>query len=138
MLAGRISSSRQMNRFEGSIPILSVKDVAASIRYYVDKLGFKKHWEWGDPPTFAAVTRDDVEIYFCRETQGKPGTWVYVAVRDVDALYAELLTSGAEIRQPPTNLPWHMRELNVADPDGHRLRFGAPTSQPPSGTLRED
>jgi uncharacterized glyoxalase superfamily protein PhnB len=127
-----------MNRFQGSIPILSVKDVAASIRYYVDRLGFKKHWEWGDPPTFAAITRDAVEIYLCKDTQGHPGTWVYVAVEDVDALYAEFLASGAEIRQPPTNLPWHMRELNVADPDGHRLRFGTPTSAPPSGTLIED
>ena len=127
-----------MNRFQGSIPILSVKDVAASIRYYVDCLGFKKHWEWGDPPTFAAVTRDAVEIYLCKDTQGHPGTWVYVAVEDVDALYAELLASGAEIRQPPTNLPWHMRELNVADLDGHRIRFGTPTSAPPSGTLIEE
>jgi uncharacterized glyoxalase superfamily protein PhnB len=126
-----------MNRFEGSVPILSVKDVAASIRYYVERLGFKKHWDWGEPPTFGAVTRDDVEIYLCRDTQGNPGTWIYVAVQDVDALYAELLSTGADIRQPPTNLPWHMRELNVADPDGHRLRFGTPTSQPPSGTLLE-
>jgi uncharacterized glyoxalase superfamily protein PhnB len=138
MLGFRYVLAVAVNRFQGSIPILSVKDVAASIRYYVDRLGFKKHWEWGDPPTFAAVTRDAVEIYLCKDKQGHPGTWVYVAVEDVDALYAELLASGAEIRQPPTNLPWHMRELNVADLDGHRLRFGTPSSAPPSGTLIEE
>jgi hypothetical protein len=31
-----------------------------------------------------------------------------------------------------------MRELNVADLDGHRIRFGTPTSAPPSGTLIEE
>jgi hypothetical protein len=31
-----------------------------------------------------------------------------------------------------------MREFNVADPDGHRIRFGQPTSAQPDGELLED
>ncbi len=127
-----------MNQMTGTVPIFSVKDVSVSIQYYVEKLGFRKHWDWGDPPTFASVTRDEVEIFLCLQTQGRPGTWVYVAVEDVDALHEELTRTGADIRQPPTNLPWHMREMNVADLDGHRLRFGAPTSAQADGTLLED
>jgi hypothetical protein len=34
-----------MNDFEGAIPILNVRDVSASIDYYVNKLGFEKKWD---------------------------------------------------------------------------------------------
>jgi len=30
----------------------------------------------------------------------------------------------AIIRQPPTNMPWGMREMQVSDPDGNVIRFG--------------
>ena len=34
---------------------------------------------------------------------------------------------------------WGVREMNVGDPDGHRLRFSAGTDQPGDGVpLRED
>ena len=36
----------------------------------------------------------------------------------------ESLPRGAIIRQPPTEYPWGMREMNVEDLDGHRLRLG--------------
>ncbi|MGH7176551.1 MAG: hypothetical protein ACREJC_04140 [Tepidisphaeraceae bacterium] len=35
----------------------------------------------------------------------------------------------AIIRQPPTNFPWGLREMNVQDPDGHRLRMGSGTTE---------
>ena len=31
---------------------------------------------------------------------------------------------GAIIREPPTDYPWGVREMNVEDLDGHRLRIG--------------
>ena len=36
----------------------------------------------------------------------------------------EYQSSGANIRQPPTDFQWGMREMNVEDLDGHRLRIG--------------
>ena len=41
-----------MIRFEGATPILKVKNFTASMEYYVNKLGFEKKWDWGEPPTF--------------------------------------------------------------------------------------
>jgi uncharacterized glyoxalase superfamily protein PhnB len=38
--------------------------------------------------------------------------------------------AGAIIRQPPTNFPWGVREMNVEDPDGHRLRIGSDATGP--------
>lgn len=120
-------------KFTGLTPILSVRNVPASIAHYVGVLGFEKAWDWGEPPTFACVTRDDVCLFFCEDAQGQPGTWLSVFVEDVDALHEEYVASGANVRQPPTNFSWGMREMNVEDPDGHRLRFGHTTDAPPDG-----
>jgi len=119
-----------MNEFEGVIPILNVKNFAVSMDYYVNRLGFRKKWAWGDPPTFGCVTRGKVEIFLCEGAQGQPGMWMSVFTEDVDALHEEYKRSGAIIRQPPTNMPWGTREMNVQDPDGHRLRMGSDSTGP--------
>jgi uncharacterized glyoxalase superfamily protein PhnB len=54
-------------------------------------------------------------------------------VDDVDALYRELRQRGADIRQPPANFEWGVREMRVGDPDGHRLRFSMATDEPADG-----
>jgi uncharacterized glyoxalase superfamily protein PhnB len=97
----------------------------ASLDYYVDKLGFKKKWEWGDPPDFACVARDEVELFLSLGTQRvAAGSWISIFVQDVDALYEDYKKRGAIIRQPPTEYPWGMREMNVEDLDGHHFRLG--------------
>jgi uncharacterized glyoxalase superfamily protein PhnB len=111
-------------RFRGLIPILNVRNVPAAIAYYRDKLGFRLDWEWGDPPGFACIDRGSARIFLCQGAQGGPGMWLCIDVEDVDALHREYQASGAIIRQPPTNFPWGMREMNVEDLDGHRLRMG--------------
>ena len=119
-----------MNDFACVVPILNVKNFAASLDYYVDKLGFRKKWDWGDPPNFGCVTRGNVEIFLCEGAQGQPGTWMSIFVDDVDALHEEYNTRGAVIRQPPTNMPWGTREMNVQDPDGHHFRMGSHSQGP--------
>src|SRR5206468_6170531 len=67
------SKDQNMNDFESVIPILSVKNFTASIDYYVNKLGFEKRWDWGDPPTFGCVGRGKIDIFLCEGAQGQPG-----------------------------------------------------------------
>jgi hypothetical protein len=59
-----------MNAFECVIPILNVRNFAASIDYYGTKLDFTKKWDWGMPPTFGCLARGKVEISFLRGGQG--------------------------------------------------------------------
>jgi uncharacterized glyoxalase superfamily protein PhnB len=114
-------------------PILAVHNVEVSIAYYMEKLGFTRCWGWEEPPTFGGVSRDGIEIFFCKDCQGAAGTWMSIWVDDVDALYEDLKSRGADIRQPPTNFPWGVREMNVSDPDGHHLRYSMATDQPDDG-----
>jgi predicted enzyme related to lactoylglutathione lyase len=114
--------TRGRTTFEGASPILSVSDMGRSVRYYVDVLGFTNA-PWGND-AFTSVNRDGAGIYLCRDHQGQPGTWVWVGVEDVAALYEEYLASGAAIRAAPVNYLWAY-EMQVEDPDGHVLRFGS-------------
>ncbi len=103
-------------------PILRVEDMAASVRYYVDVLGFEKA-PWGNDD-FTQVGRDGRGIYLCRGGQGRGGAWVWIGVEDVRALYPILKERGAIIRQEPKNEPWAL-EMQIEDPDGNVLRFGS-------------
>jgi len=122
-----------MNSFNDVTPILNVKDFAASIEYYINKLGFEKQWDWGNPPTFGCVQRGKVQIFLCEGAQGQSGTWMSIWIDDVDALYEEYKKSGAIIRQPPTNFSWGVREMNVQDLDGHRFRMSSESEGPCDG-----
>ncbi len=112
----------ERTRFECANPILSVADMSRSVRYYVDVLGFTDA-DWGGDD-FTCVTRDNAGIYLSQGDQGQPGTWAWIGVEDVAALYEEYMASGASIRRPPTNYLWAY-EMQVEDPDGHVLRFGS-------------
>ena len=107
-------------------PILYVANLAASQRYYRDRLGFHVDWTDGDPPDFGAVSRGDTQIFMCQGCQGHPGGWVWVATPDVDALHAELVRRKATIRAAPEDKRWGVREMQVTDPDGNVLRIAGP------------
>jgi hypothetical protein len=59
---------------------------------------------------------------------------VYMDVRDVDALYAELLPGLKALPAgdvlPPVDQHWHQREFHVRLPDGHWLAYGQPVKSP--------
>jgi catechol 2,3-dioxygenase-like lactoylglutathione lyase family enzyme len=108
---------------EEAIPILHVTDAAAAVAWY-ERLGFTKEWEHRfEPgfPAFVSVARGQVRL-FLSEHKGdaRPGTLVYLRVRDVDAIAAEF---GVTVEEAP----W-AREIAIRDPDGNRLRIGTPTS----------
>ena len=111
-------------KFEKSNPILFSRDVKQSLKYYTEVLGFNDSWEWGNPTDFGGVVKDDVEIFFCLNGQGNPGTWLAIIVDDVDAYYESIKNKGAKVLSAPESMEWNMREMLVQDPDGNIIRFG--------------
>lgn len=124
-------------------PILGVRHVRQAAEYYRDVLGFTLDPVEGvfqpsaDEPggVYAIVERWGVLIHFqirrgdipTRTRQGHERD-VYLYVKDLDSLYAELQTRGATILQPPTMAPYGIRELVVEDLNGFRLAFGEETA----------
>jgi predicted enzyme related to lactoylglutathione lyase len=120
-------------KFEGVTPILRVRDLQASVDYYVKVLGFTINFFEG----IASVSRDRCGIFLVEGDQGNPGTWLWIGVEDVDALFAEYRGTGAKIRQPPTNFDWAC-EMQVEDLDGNVLRMGSePKPDQPIGPWRD-
>lgn len=113
--------------FGGVTPILRVQSLAAAVDYYVNVLGFKI--DFHEPGIIASVSRDRCCIFLIEGDQGNPGSWVWIGVSDVDALYEVYQSKGALIRQPPTNFSWAC-EMQIQDPDGNVLRMG---SEPKDG-----
>jgi catechol 2,3-dioxygenase-like lactoylglutathione lyase family enzyme len=125
----------------GVTPILNVTDLAASFDWFA-RLGWTKAWEWGDPPGFGCVCSGSVEIFLCHDGQGgrgrspvsatfgaggredlDRGVWLSIWVRDVDAIHRQCLEREIEVAFPPTDMPWHVRELHIRHPDGHVFRI---------------
>ena len=51
------------------------------------------------------------------------GVWKSIRVDDVDEIYRHCLEHGIEVTWPPTDEPWHVREMHVRHPDGHVFRI---------------
>lgn len=108
--------------FENSAPILRVENMDASLKFYVDALGFRNA-AWGNAD-FTHVSRDAAGIYLCRGDQGSGAAWLWLGVDDVTKLHQEYLSRGVAILLPPTNYSWAL-EMRIEDPDGNVLRFGS-------------
>jgi uncharacterized glyoxalase superfamily protein PhnB len=107
--------------------VFVARDVVRTAEYYRDVLGFKIEFLYGEPAFYAGVERDGVIIHLqaASETKRQPGHGaVNVFVTEVDALYEELKSRGANILKPPQDYPYGMRDFDVHDVDGNHLSFG--------------
>jgi catechol 2,3-dioxygenase-like lactoylglutathione lyase family enzyme len=137
------SATNPIIRFEKAVPQFTVTDLVRTTEYYRDVLGFQIAGYWDgeqvtptpeNPPVFAIIWRDDVQIFFSRADQSEVRTGradgaydAYFQIVGVDALAAELQTRGAEIIDGPETRVYQQRELVVADCNGLVLCFAEET-----------
>ena len=117
-------------------PVLHVTDVEASLRFYVDRLGFTSPWRYAeDGKTFVAqVDRQGCALILCSQWPEKVGKGLMfislnvepesreAAVAALDALRTELEAQGAPVKDGW----WGYQLLVVDDPDGNQLFFNYP------------
>ena len=115
-------------RLQAVHPVLMVRDVATSIRFYT-RLGFQFAFADSDvDPKYAGVRRDDVELHFQWHaaedfSSGDRPTYRFV-VPEVDELSAELSSGDFELdRTSVADTPWGTREFHLRDPDRNGLQF---------------
>lgn len=112
-------------------PILAVPDVSAALRWWVDVVGFRVGFVYGDPPTHAGVLADPGwtgrgRVQLSQRPPAECGAaMVYVTVAVVDASAARAVAAGASVITPLGDRPWGGREIELADPAGNRIRLGA-------------
>jgi len=114
-------------------PQFFTTDVAATLAYYSDTLGFECVGTWSDPPVYAIVARDGHRIHFrlVDALTPQPDKYAdelldaYLLVENADALYAEYVERGVEFTRALGDTEWESREFVVKDCDGRLLAFGA-------------
>ena len=120
-------------------PMLSVTDLARTIAFYCDQLGFRCVGKFGDPdPVWCHLVRDDVDLMFNAPPaaemtelprRAKDFQIYYCYPDDVIALHA----SWKARQLPVTDLrvtDYGMKEFELRDPDGYWLWFGQSTTEP--------
>jgi catechol 2,3-dioxygenase-like lactoylglutathione lyase family enzyme len=123
-----------MVKFKRLSPQIVVPDVVRTAEYYRDELGFKILGYFADPPVYAMVERDEVEIHFGKADEGAAvqvnenlrrglGNDLYIWVSDIDALFDELSAKNVEIVEGPVKRIYESVEVVVKDCNGFQLVF---------------
>jgi uncharacterized glyoxalase superfamily protein PhnB len=118
-------------------PVLNVTDVEASLRFYIERLGFTCPWRYNEEDGRAYVAQLDRQgcaLILAKKWPEKVGKGLIfislnvepdtheAAVAALDALRAELEAKGAPVKEGW----WGYRLLVVDDPDGNQLFFNYP------------
>jgi catechol 2,3-dioxygenase-like lactoylglutathione lyase family enzyme len=128
-------------------PVLHVTDVEASLRFYVNRLGFTSPWRYdeGGKAHVAQVDRQGCALILADTWPEKIGKGLMfislnvepatreAAVAALDALRAELEVRGVPVKEGS----WGYRLLVVDDPDGNQLFFNYP-AETASGITRDE
>lgn len=124
----------------GMCPLLEVYDMAMSVNFYCNLLGFKvrtvdnpqksphNDWVW--------LERDSIHLmlntaYEAKHRPAQPDAkrvaahhdvCLYFGAPDVDAVYAYLQEKGIKAEEPKV-APYGMKQLYLRDPDGYGICF---------------
>ena len=115
---------------------LTVKDVAASINWYTDVVGFTidQKYERDGKLAGAAFTAGGVRLMVNQDdgkkgwdrTKGEGMSLMITTTQDVDALARRITSHGGRLESEPKDMPWGMRVFRVEDPDGFKIAFARP------------
>jgi lactoylglutathione lyase len=124
-----------------AVPFFGVSDMQASLRFYMDGLGFemtnkwidegKLRWCWLELGNAALMLQEfrkeghDSWVPSCKLGEGVS---ICFMCEDALAIYRELRSRGVQAKKPFVgNRLW---VTGVADPDGYKLYFESPTDEP--------
>ena len=131
-----------------TVPFFMVHDIEASLRYYIDGLGFKKTVEWvpdgklqwcwlelGDAALMLQEFRKSGAHANVPTDKLGVGVSICFICNDAVALYREFKARGVEAKRPFVgNRMW---VTQTTDPDGYRLDFESPTDAPEESELTD-
>jgi catechol 2,3-dioxygenase-like lactoylglutathione lyase family enzyme len=109
-------------------PGIGVSDMARSVAFYTEVLGFEVSFQNGDPVQFTLLERDKTELHLLLAPghRGPAFNVAHLIVDDVDALHARCVAAGAPVIKALADKDYGMRAFVFADPDGNRIDVGTP------------
>ncbi len=129
-----------------AVPFFMVRDMEASLIFYVEKLGFKmtKDWTPRGKIEWCWLERDNVSLMLQEgrdrakfDNDGPKGKGVSICFQCADALalYREFTAKSVEIKEPFVGN--NMWVVAFSDPDGYHLNFESPTDVPEETTYSD-
>ena len=145
-LRGGLSTTRLVERIRGlgpanvrqAVPFFMVSDIAESLRFYVDGLGFrmtnqwidegKLRWCWlelGDAALMLQEPRKEGHDSWVPGGKVGVGVSICFTCEDALAIYRDVISRGVRASKPFVgNRMW---VTSVSDPDGYRIEFESRT-----------
>ena len=117
-------------------PVFPSKDVGNTVKFYIEKLGFKSATHYEKIDNFATLYRDEIEFVIVQSQYGEiesnakrygAGFDAYIdtdTVEGIDILYQELLENGVTIVSKPRKTDYGSYEFVAEDCDGRLIGFG--------------
>jgi catechol 2,3-dioxygenase-like lactoylglutathione lyase family enzyme len=128
-------------------PIINVKDVEASLRFYTEKLGFSIPWHYDEDGKayVAQVDRQGCSLILAKTWPEKVGKGLIFISLNVEPETREAATAALDALRgefegrgvPVKDGSWGYRLLVIDDPDGNQLLFNYP-AEPASGKTAGD
>ncbi|HET9225789.1 MAG TPA: VOC family protein [Thermoanaerobaculia bacterium] len=120
-----------------AVPFFGIKNMEASLRYYVDGLGFEMKLNWNDEGKVrwcwlerggAALMLQEYRPEHLPESKLGVGVSICFICDDALALYREFKSRGIEAKRPFVGN--NMWVTSLTDPDGYRIDFESMTDAP--------
>ena len=125
-----------------AVPFLMVENMEASLRFYIDGLGFKKTREWTPTGTIewcwlelggAALMLQEYRPGKLPSTKRGEGVSICFQCKDAIAIYRDAIARDIQPQRPFVgNSMW---VTILQDPDGYKLDFESPTDAPEESIL---
>jgi len=117
-----------------------VNDMKTMVEFYKNILGFEIEWDGKEPNVmlkkdgtlFMFYGRSDFEKMTNKRFNYANGINGHYEIAlsvsqysDVDLVYSDIISKGAESVMEPTTEPWGQRTCYIADPEGNLIEIGS-------------
>ena len=127
----------------GVIPAIRVSDMARSLAFYIDTLGFKLE-RGGPEEDNSAITLGDARLMVETpadwysdayneairvRSEAPPSMALYIEAPELEALFERVQSAGVKVVDPLGDRSWGQAEFTIEDPDGTWLSFWRATGE---------
>ena len=124
-----------MKQLKRTIPVLPVRDIDASCKWYEKVLGLSTRYKHegdriGERTNYAVLECDGVQVHLILDeplpyanSWTKAGSgYLYLRVQEVATFHSDILEAGFEITSELEAATWGAMGFELRDPDGNLIR----------------